>query len=532
MIEHLHIYSGKNLRIAAESISMEQVASLFSDLFGKDVIYNPLSVKQVSSLPIPGAACMAQMCQFLGDSRSLHHDVPLTEAIMFPRKPQLFKDWLLVNSDDKAFEEAGLSVDGKEITSVTVFGATSVQGTSVVKGLLKDERKKYTVRATTRHLESKLAKQLQELDPRRVQLVYADYDDVESCQAAVDGVDGAFLVTDFFQDAQGDMEVEERHARNVIDACEASHSVRHLVFSTLESVDEMNKKLSLGLELREDAQGNRAAMPSFDAKAKAAAYARTKNLSVTYVLMPCYSEMFFDLLKVERRMDEDGSERFVITVPMQDDTKLFCMSVEDLGPAVANIFDSYQVRRLCVCIYIYIYLLMMMMMLLWTTRTSNASSTTSGFTILSYIEYFLDNEQFTILCLPLAHSHTLHQCPHSHYIQVYAGHEIGLVTDFVTVSEVADIVTDVYSEMSEGGTTTQARVLEKEEVETDKWIEAQDTYMKDFGQMFAYMASSPAVKKRRSIAQTLQLVPNAQPLKEWIRKNKDDPDFREKLGLR
>lgn len=107
------------------------------------------------------------------------------------------------------------------------------------------------------------------------------------------------------------------------------------------------------------------------------------------------------------------------------------------------------------------------------------------------------------------------------------------MTDYVTVSEVADIVTDVYSEQSgEGGTTCQTRVLEKEEVETDKWIEAQDTYMKDFGQMFAYMASSPAVKKRRSIAQTLQLVPNAQPLKEWIRKNKDDPDFREKLGLR
>jgi nucleoside-diphosphate-sugar epimerase len=458
VIQHEHIYSGKNLRIAAESLTMEQVASMFSDLFGKDVIYNPLSVEQVSSLPIPAAACMAQMCQFLGDSRSLHHDVELTEAIMFPRKPQVFKDWLLVHSDDKVFEEAGLSVDGKEITSVTVFGATSLQGTSVVKGLLRDERKKYTVRATTRHLESKLAKQLKELDPRRVELVYADFDDVESCQAAVDGVDGAFLVTDFFQDAQGDMEVEERHARNVIDACEASHSVRHLVFSTLESVDEMNKKLQLGLEEIEDSQGNRAALPSFDAKAKAAAYARTKNLSVTYVLMPCYSEMFFDLLKVERRMDEDGGERFVITVPMQDDTKLFCMSVEDLGPAVANIFDSYQ---------------------------------------------------------------------------VYAGHEIGLVTDYVTVSEVADIVTDVYSEQSgEGGTTSQTRVLEKEEVETDKWIEAQDTYMKDFGQMFAYMASSPAVKKRRSIAQTLQLVPNAQPLKEWIRKNKDDPDFREKLGLR
>jgi hypothetical protein len=154
------------------------------------------------------------------------------------------------------------------------------------------------------------------------------------------------LVTDFFEEAEMDMEAEERHAKNVIDACEASHSVRHLVFSTLESVDEMNKKMSLGLEEVEDSRGNRAVLPQFDAKARAAAYARTKNLSVTYVLMPCYSEMFFDLLKVERRMDEEGGERFVITVPMKDDTKLMCMSVEDLGPAVANIFDSYQV---CVC---------------------------------------------------------------------------------------------------------------------------------------------------------------------------------------
>ena len=323
---------------------MDAVAAMFSDLFGKDVIYNPLSVEEVAALPIPGAACMAQMCQFLGDPKSLAHQVDVTEAVMFPRKPQQFKDWLLVNSDNKAFEDAGLSVDGKEILSVTVFGATSVQGTSVVRGLLEDSRKKYTIRATTRHLESKLAKALKALDPERVELVYADFDDFQSCKAAVDGVDGAFLVTDFFEEAEMDMEAEERHARNVIDACEASHSVRHLVFSTLESVDEMNKKLNLGLEEIEDSKGNRSALPQFDAKARAAAYARTKNLSVTYVLMPCYSEMFLELLKVDRRLDEDGAEKFVITVPMQDDTKLFCFNVEDLGPAVANIFDSYQVR--------------------------------------------------------------------------------------------------------------------------------------------------------------------------------------------
>lgn len=133
----------------------------------------------------------------------------------------------------------------------------------------------------------------------------------------------------------------------------------------------------------------------------------------------------------------------------------------------------------------------------------------------------------------LASSHTRPLfSPRPYPAQVYAGHEIGLVTEFVTVSQVADIITDVYSESESGATSTQARVVEREEVEAEKWIEAQDTYMKDFGQMFKYMAHSEAVQQRRSIAQTLQLVPNAQPLKEWIKKNKDDPEFREKLGLR
>jgi hypothetical protein len=46
------------------------------------------------------------------------------------------------------------------------------------------------------------------------------------------------------------------------------------------------------------------------------------------------------------------------------------------------------------------------------------------------------------------------------------------------------------------------------------------------------MSHTDAVKKRRSIAKTMELVPSAQPLKEWIRRNKDNAEFREKLGLR
>jgi uncharacterized protein YbjT (DUF2867 family) len=442
-------YDGRNLRLAAEKISMDEIAAAFSDLFGKDVIYNPLTVEEVAQLPFPTAPCMAQMCQFLGDPRSLEHDLEITKEVCFPGKPQKFEDWLLTHSGSTVYQRVGLDLDAPDILSVVVFGATSPEGTSVVKGLLADDRKKYRVRATTRHVDSDKAKALKELDPERVELVFADFDDLVSCQKAAEGVDGAFLVTDFYEDEARDMDAEEQHAKNVIDACEASTTVKHLVFSTMESVEEMNRILDLGLTTVQDAKGKEGMVVQFDAKARAAAYARTKKLSVTYVLMPCYSELFFDM--IERRT-VDGKEKLVLAVPLKDDTKVMCMSVDDLGPAVANIFDSYQ---------------------------------------------------------------------------VYAGHEVGLVTDFVSVSEARDIIEDVFLKQSDSDA-----VLETEEVKREDWVEAKDTYMKDLGQMFTYMAHSDAVRMRRSVAKTMKLVPSARPLRQWVEQNVDNTAFREKLGLR
>ena len=432
---------------------MDEIAAIFSDLFGKDVIYNPLTVEEVAQLPFAAAPAIAQECQFLGDPRSLHHHdcLEATAAVCFPKKPQTFYDWLLTHSGSTAFEMAGLDADAPEILSVTVFGATSPEGKSVVQGLLNDTRKKYKVRATSRDIESEEAKAIKALDPERVELVVADFDDIISCQKAVKDVDGAFLVTDFYEEAKQDMELEEQHARNVIDACEASTTVRHLVFCTMESLEEMDRILKLGLTTVQDAKGKVGHAVQFDAKARAAAYARTKKLSVTFVLMPCYSELFFDM--IERRTDENGKEKLVLTVPLKNDKKVMCMSVEDLGPAVANIFDSYQ---------------------------------------------------------------------------VYAGHEVGLVTDFVSVAEVRDIIDDVFLQRGDSD-----MVLETEEVSKEEWVVApKDTYMKDMGQMFAYMAHSDAVKMRRSVAKTMKLVPSARPLRQWVEQNVDNVAFRDKLGLR
>mmetsp|Transcript_4794 Transcript_4794/g.10658 ORF Transcript_4794/g.10658 Transcript_4794/m.10658 type:complete len:784 (-) Transcript_4794:145-2496(-) len=447
------VYGGRNIRASAERITMEEVADEFSDLFGKDVLYNPLTPKEMAQLPIPAAGCMAQMCQFLGDPRSAH-DIEGTASVMFPRKPQLFRDWLLINSDNKAFEEVGLSIDPKELTTVTVFGASGLQGTSVVKGLLTDTRKHYQVRATTRHLDGAHAQVLLAMDPERVTLVQADFESVESCAAAVDGADGAFLATDFFEGASEHV-VDEHHARNIIDACEASHTVRHVVFSTMEYIEEINKKLvpDEGEERREEKAGE---SDRIDIRARAAAYARTKKLSCTFVLMPCYSEMFYKLLMPQLVVDEGtGEERAIMTVPTKGDTKVMCMSVDDLGPAVASIFDSYQ---------------------------------------------------------------------------VYAGHEIGLVTEFVSVKEMTDILADAYIAQTKG--EGDEKSVEMKEIPMERWIEQKDTYMKDFGEMFKYLSHSGAVRKRHSVAKTMKLLPETKPFKKWVEQNKDKTQFRQSLGLR
>lgn len=436
--ENSHQYNGQNLRIASERISMEEIARNFSDLYGKDVIYNPLLPQELGELEFASAPAMAQMCQFLGSKTTalnLEHNVELTEQILAPRAPVKFSSWLLTHSDASAFSRVGLDLDTPELTKICVFGALSPQGKSVVKGLLADTRKSYQIRCTTRRdLTSPEVQEIIRWDPDRVSFAKADWDDLPSCKAAVTGMDGAFLVADLQETKIAeniDPEIEERHARNIIDACE--HHVKHLVFSTMEGSENVDTDLP------------RRELLELSPKARMAAYARSKKMSVTFVLMPCYSEAFFQMMDV--RYDGEGNERLVLKLPSENGRKIMCMSVDELGTAVANIFDSYQ---------------------------------------------------------------------------CFAGHEIGLVTDFVTVSEVQEIFQDAFKD----------HTLETETVDTKDWIEATDTYMKDLGQLFAGVSDSTAISGRHSVAKTLQLVPTARNLKRWVEQNRDNPSFREKLGLR
>jgi hypothetical protein len=426
-------YSGKNLRIASECISMDEIAQNFGDLFGKDVIYNPLLPQELASLEFPSAPAMAQMCQYLGSSLLKQHDLELTKNLLGPQGPTTFSTWLLTHSDSTAFAQVGLDRDAPELTKICVFGATSPQGRSVIRGLLDDTRKSYQIRGTSRQdpTSNKMVQEIVSLDPDRVSFVYADFDDLKSCQKAVEGMDGAFLVADLSEKGKGEFETEESHVLNIIDACEGR--VQHLVFSTMESSEIVTEELP-----QKD-------LLEFSPKARAAAYARSKSLSVTFVLMPCYSEVFFDMIEV--RKGDDGKDKFILQIPSENGGKVMCMSLDELGPAVANIFDAFE---------------------------------------------------------------------------CYAGHEIGLVTDFVTISEIQEIFQDAFHQ----------HTVETEAVDTKDWIEARNTYMKDLGQLFAGVSHSNFIAGRHSVAKTFQLVPSARNLRGWVEQNKENIAFLEKLGLR
>ncbi len=430
-------YDNQNLRVVGQRISMDEIASMFEDLYGKPVIYNPLTVEEVSSMEFEGAAAVAQMCQYLGDARHRPHDEELTRQLL-GQEAQQFEDWLLTHSEASAFVKAGLIEDAPSIVSVAVFGAPSVEATSVVKGLLSDVRKEYAIRIPVSDVNNQDVAELRALHPDRITIVHVDLNDTKSCQTAVEGVQGVFLVTHCLsEDDSTPFEKEEEHICRLVDACEAAKSVRHLVFSTFESAELLSHMQELGHFEHEST------LDHFDARARSAAYARTKKLSVTYVLLPYYTEHFLSMVV------KQADSSVVLNVPKEkQDTKVVCMSIDDLGVAVASIFDSYQ---------------------------------------------------------------------------VYSGHEIGLVTDFASANDIKVLMEQMILESSDGTTVKEEKITEKI---------THPTYMKDFGQMFGNLAHSEAVKRRRSVAKTFQLIPSARPLKEWIEMNANDESFREKLGLR
>lgn len=196
-------------------------------------------------------------------------------------------------------------------STIAVFGATGAQGGSVARALLS--RGVFNVRALTRKTDSPAANALRDLG---AEVVQADLDDPASLAAALNGVYGVFGVTNFWEH----FDKEGPQGRNLVEAV-ANANVKHFIFSTLPPIaKETNGALK---------------SPHFDLKAEHEAYARTLGIPATYVHVPFYFENF--LYFFPPRPAGDGTYQFGFP---QGDTPLAAMSVQDVGPIVAPMFEQ------------------------------------------------------------------------------------------------------------------------------------------------------------------------------------------------
>ncbi len=195
--------------------------------------------------------------------------------------------------------------------TIAVFGATGAQGGSVARALL--ERGVFAVRAITRKTDSPAARALRDLG---AEIVQGDLDDPASLAAALEGVYGVFGVTNFWEH----FDKEGPQGRNLVKAV-ADANVKHFVYSTLPPIEK--------------ATNGALRSPHFDLKAEHEDYARTLGIPSTFIHVPFYYENF--LYFFPPKPAGDGTYAFGFP---QGDTPLAAISVQDVGPIVAPMFEQ------------------------------------------------------------------------------------------------------------------------------------------------------------------------------------------------
>ncbi|MGB8380839.1 MAG: NmrA/HSCARG family protein [Dermatophilaceae bacterium] len=194
---------------------------------------------------------------------------------------------------------------------VLVIGATGQQGGATARALLRRGR---PVRALVRDPDSSKAMALQAAG---AQLVCGDLDDVGLLQAAMDGVEGVFLVLTMMVGAMispAAVVAEQRRGRLVADLAKDA-GVEHLVYSSLSGV------------------GADSGIPYYASKEAIEAHIRTIGLPAT-VLRPV---SFMDNFATYNRPALENGE-IVVSLAVRPDIPMALVAVRDVGEFAAIAF--------------------------------------------------------------------------------------------------------------------------------------------------------------------------------------------------
>ncbi|MDJ0841506.1 MAG: NmrA/HSCARG family protein [Acidobacteriota bacterium] len=193
--------------------------------------------------------------------------------------------------------------------TIAVFGASGSQGGSVVRRLA--ELGTYHVRALTRRPEK--------YSGPADEAVFADLDDETATRAALEGAQGVFLVTNFWQPGTN----ETKQAGAAIRAA-AEAGIDHFIWSSLPNVHDIS--------------GGKWHVPHFTDKARMDTQVREAGFpKYTIVQPPFYFENLIGNM-APSPMD-DGRKGW--TLPIDPEAKVIHMgSIEEFGSLVAGAFAN------------------------------------------------------------------------------------------------------------------------------------------------------------------------------------------------
>ncbi|KAG6148559.1 hypothetical protein E4U28_003979 [Claviceps purpurea] len=174
---------------------------------------------------------------------------------------------------------------------LTVFGATGIQGGSVIRAILADKAlsREFTIRGITRDVNKPAA---QALAAKGVQVVKADMSSSQEAHPAVQNAHTIFLVTNFWESMSSATEIA--HGKAVTDAAKAA-GVKHIIFSSL-------------LHVSDASNGRLSHVTHFDSKAEIETYIRASGVPSTFVQPGLYMTGLFGFI----RQNPEGKDKGLV----------------------------------------------------------------------------------------------------------------------------------------------------------------------------------------------------------------------------
>jgi uncharacterized protein YbjT (DUF2867 family) len=220
---------------------------------------------------------------------------------------------------------------------IAVVGSTGAQGGGLVRAILGDPARTFSVRAITRKPDGEKAKKLASLG---AEVVAADLDDKASLARAFAGVHGAYCVTNYWEHMNPEKEIAQ--AKNLADAAKEAR-VSHAIWSTLEDT-RLRVPLS---DTRMPTLMEKYKVPHFDTKGSVDPYF-LERVPATLLLTSFYWDNFI-YFGLGPKPIEGGKLGLVLPI---GDAKLPSIAAEDIGRCALGVFKRGQEfvgKRIGIC---------------------------------------------------------------------------------------------------------------------------------------------------------------------------------------